>query len=202
MPADVRMIVVNRIHRDPAPLRQHLDVIDPDDLIAAVHGIDERLVVRYVPSQLSYFLVMGDNILRTAQRHARPLVEALVLNDAEDGSYEVLAHAVGERVGRSGITPLEEAVLFERLTRHYSEADIASRCNQPVSYVRQRLDLLHLCPPGQAALSEGRLPEGLAWHISRLVPALQYPFLDRWLSGEFATAGAAEAVARELPTVS
>ncbi|WP_405893761.1 hypothetical protein OG272_15940 [Streptomyces sp. NBC_00104] len=202
MPAIVRTIPIDSIRRYTAPIREHLDILDPDVLADAVTNLHQRPVVRYVPSPHGYVLVLGEDAIRTAQRHARITVEALVLNDTQDDAMKNLIDAVAERIGQPGITPLEEAVLFHRLSKRYSTHGIAARTGKLPAYVRSRMELLDLCPDGQAALGENRLPIGLAWHISRLPAGLQTPFLHRWTGGEFTNARTAEAAARALAAFS
>ncbi|MFF5968227.1 ParB/RepB/Spo0J family partition protein [Streptomyces collinus] len=194
----IRMIPTDRIDRVPAPASAHLDPMDPADLIAAVADLGKRITVRWVQGG-RYQLVIGEAQWAQARTSRQPMIEATVLNVPSDDRAWNLLHAVALQIGGPDITPLEEAVLFRRLADAGIGHDrIAKACGKFPTYIRWRIELLDLCPAGQTALSKGRLPVGLAWYISRLAPARQTPFLNRWLRGEFHGPREAQDAARDL----
>lgn len=197
--SDTQLITVRLVDRTDVGTRRHLDPVSLDDLAAAVACMHERITVRYVPSSGRFTMVAGEKLWRRAQAEGRELIEAVVLVAPADDAAWRLAKAVGWQVGDPAITPMEEAVLFQRLlVAGYAMAEIAEVCGKQVTYIRWRVELLDLIDQGQLALSEGRLPVSLAWYISRLAERDQLRFLLRWWAGHYTDQRDAERAAKAL----
>ncbi|MFE4796208.1 ParB/RepB/Spo0J family partition protein [Streptomyces sp. NPDC056708] len=190
-------ISIDRIHPNPAPIREHLDGITPEVMAALIDG-SQCLIVRLARTG-GYNVVLGHDVLRAARQDGSTLVDALVLIEHRPDPFEALVDGVAGRIFRGDIAPLEEAGLFHLLTQRFTVAEIAYRVGKAVTYIRWRLDLLDLSPAGQTALNDGRLPVGLASYIARLRDESQQDqFLGRWLAGEWTAASPAVRAAQEV----
>ncbi|KPI33300.1 hypothetical protein OV450_1388 [Actinobacteria bacterium OV450] len=198
--AIIRTIPMYAINPAPVSLRQHLEPIGIQDLTEAVVSLGDRITVRHIPSTHRYVLVMGEVLWTRAKAAGDTEIEAAVLNASTSSHTWRLVEEVARWIGNArAISPLEEGQLFRLLgDQGLSLADIGFACDRDVSYIESRMKILDLCPSGVAALSDGRLPFGVAWHMSHLALGRQDGFLNRWLANEFRNVYEAEAVARKL----
>ncbi|MFD6941069.1 ParB/RepB/Spo0J family partition protein [Streptomyces goshikiensis] len=197
--ATIRTIPMYAISPAPVALRQHLDPIGIPDLIEAVASLGDRITVRQIPTTGQYVMVLGETLLAEAKAAGDTEIEAAVLDYSTASHVWRLLAEVARWIGRPGITPLEEAQLFRLLLDNgLPQAAIASYFGKGKGYVGRRVQLLDLCPAGLAALSDGRLPIALAPHVSQLALGRQDGLLNAWFRGDFATAEAAVAFARQL----
>ncbi|PWI15999.1 hypothetical protein DI272_18885 [Streptomyces sp. Act143] len=110
-----------------------------------------------------------------------------------------LAQKVADQATVEGVTPMQEAGIFNALrTAGYSNDEIGEMTGHRACFVGWRLDLLTLCELGQLTLEAGKLPVNLAGYIAKLGPVNQGVMLTRWELGQFATCMDAEKHAQGL----
>ncbi|WP_018559226.1 MULTISPECIES: ParB/RepB/Spo0J family partition protein [unclassified Streptomyces] len=194
-----KTIPVDRIDRDPGQPREEFNEAKLNELAASMKKLGQLqpITVRYVPSTKRFTLVMGERRWRAAKIAGLTEMTALVMHGVPEGSRETFAKAVAENCGRLDMTPVEEAMAFQRLVdAEYSIEEVAEMVGKSSAYVGWRIDLLRLCEPAREALGKGHLPVGLAWYVSLLNCDNQMRFLTRYARGDFKSTREAEAFAQ------
>ncbi|MDA5192392.1 ParB/RepB/Spo0J family partition protein [Govanella unica] len=144
--------------------RHHFAEDHLEDLVNSIRekGILQPILVRRLidePDQ--YEIIAGERRWRAAQRaklHRVPVV----IRDYTDG--EALEVAIIENVQRADLSPIEEALGYERLMREFghTQEQIGQLVGKSRSHVANLLRLLTLPPPVQEMLGDGRLSMGHA----------------------------------------
>ncbi len=142
-----------------------------------VQGVLQPLLVRpglrpWKGDAPDYELVCGARRLRAAKLAGLATVPCVVRPMTDK---EALLAQVKENDQREDVPPLEQAEAYERLVedQKLTAADIAVETGRPVSYVRQRLELLKLSKDWRKALERGRVPLAAALKVAPLAPADQ-----------------------------
>lgn len=162
----------------PNPWNRQIDVKRLADMTESVrkHGVLQPVLVRPLPDakagQPLYELIAGERRWRASQAAGLPTVPALV---RQMDDLEVIELNLIENLQREGLHELDEAAGYERLLRRpdglrgfATVEELAERIGRSVSYIKQRLVLLKLCPEGVLAFREGELSFSLALRIARL----------------------------------
>ncbi|MFD4315024.1 ParB/RepB/Spo0J family partition protein [Streptomyces sp. NPDC058548] len=194
-----KSIPTDRIDRDPNQPREIFDEEKLEELTRSMKKLGQLqpVTVRYIPTTRRYTLIMGERRWRAARRAGITEMTALVLHGVQEGARETLAKAVAENVGRTDMTPIEEAKAFQRLVdAEYTIDEISEMVGKSSAYIGWRIDLLRLCDSAREALAKGHLAVGLSWYVSLLSPSNQMRFLVRHARGEFKSVREAEAFAQ------
>ncbi|MEI6317447.1 MAG: ParB/RepB/Spo0J family partition protein [Pseudomonadota bacterium] len=179
LPPLVEYLKYDSLHPSPTNPRavlQHLNELA--DSIARV-GILQPLLVRTHPS-----IPDAWEILSGHRRHAaaglaaeqlgqeKPALPCRIVSLSDENAAEV---ALVENLQRDDLSPLEEALGYERLQREYGHAVdiIAERIGKSSAYVYKKLRLTGLQQDGRDALSRGQISESVALLVARIPAKLQ-----------------------------
>ena len=160
--------------------RQSMDEHALTELAASVeeHGVIEPIIVR--PIQIGGFeVVAGSRRLAAAQRCELEDVPAIVRDVSSDEAAEI---AVIENLQDENLSPLDEAVAFQRLLasgRDGGISGLARRMGKGRRFIHRRLALLDLSDDIRTALVERRITVRHADLLTRLEPTAQEEGLDQ-----------------------
>ena len=135
---------VERIRPNPFQARQRFDALDELSSAIRTQGFISRLRVRpdhSTPGEGYFQLVYGERRLRAAILAGLSSVPCDV---ADYSDQEMLEIGLAENIQRQDLNPLEEAMVFQRLTQNgeYTIRELASRIGKHKDYVDGRLALL------------------------------------------------------------
>lgn len=158
--------VVRRVPLDqvvPSPL-QPRKAFAPEQLTELMdsireHGIIQPLIVRSVGGKLE--LIAGERRWRASKELGLKEVP-LIVREASD--RDVLEMALIENLQREGLSPIEEAEAYVRLSKDFNmrQEDIAQRVGKNRATVANAIRLLELPGNVRTMLSEGRISTGHA----------------------------------------
>jgi ParB family transcriptional regulator, chromosome partitioning protein len=141
-PLGVRNIPVDRIAPNPNQPRMHFDEESLSELAASIreHGVLQPILVRPAGEPQRYQLVAGERRWRAAQKAGLHEVPALIEQIDDDTALEI---AIIENLQREDLSPLEEAMMYERMTREhgYSVRRLAQKIGKDKGYIENRLRL-------------------------------------------------------------
>lgn len=135
---------VERIRPNPFQARQRFDALDELSSAIKTQGFISRLRVRpdpTAPGQGYFQLVYGERRLRAAILAGLTTVPCDV---ADYSDKEMLEIGLAENIQRQDLNPLEEAIVFQRMTKtgEYTIRELALRIGKNKDYVDGRLSLL------------------------------------------------------------
>lgn len=135
---------LERIRPNPFQARQRFEGLDELAEAIQAQGFISRLRVRpdpTAPGEGFFQLAYGERRLRAALLAGLSIVPCDV---AEYSDREMLEIGLAENIQRQDLNPLEEAVVFQRLTQagEYSIRELAGRIGKNKDYVDGRLALL------------------------------------------------------------
>ncbi|CAN5516660.1 hypothetical protein BH20CHL6_BH20CHL6_07910 [soil metagenome] len=137
----IRMVPLDRIDPNPDQPRLTFDEEALNDLAASVreHGILQPILVRPWTSR-QYQLVAGERRWRAARLAGLPEVPAIVEEINDETALEI---AIIENLQREDLSPLDEAIMFDRMTseRGYSVRKLAQKLGKDKGYIENRLRL-------------------------------------------------------------
>ena len=140
-PAAVRHLPLERIDPNPEQPRLALDQDALNELAASVreHGVLQPVLVRPLPAG-RYQLVAGERRWRAAQLANLETIPALVEEIDDQTALEI---AIIENLQREDLSPLEEAMIYDRMTHEhgYSVRRLAQKIGKDKGYVENRLRL-------------------------------------------------------------
>ena len=130
-------------------------VASVDGVSVAEKGVLQPIVVR--PVDGGYEVVAGERRYRAAQAAGLTTVPAVV-RDLSD--RETLEIAIIENLQREDLSPLDEAMLFERMTsKHgYSLRKLAQKLGKDKGYIENRLRLAGAPTEIKTSTTAGRKP--------------------------------------------
>ncbi len=148
-----RLVPVDRIDANPDQPRQTWDEAALDDLAASIreHGVLQPVLVR--PREGGrYQLVAGERRWRAAKRAGLQTVPAMIEDIDDDTALEI---AIIENLQREDLSPLDEALMFERMTADhgYSVRKLAQKLGKDKGYIENRLRLADAPPEVQQLVS-------------------------------------------------
>ena len=148
-----RLVPVDRIEANPDQPRQTWDEAAMDDLAASIreHGVLQPVLVR--PREGGrYQLVAGKRRWRAAKRAGLQTVPAMIEEIDDDTALEI---AIIENLQREDLSPLDEALMFERMTADhgYSVRKLAQKLGKDKGYIENRLRLADAPPEVQQLVS-------------------------------------------------
>ncbi len=175
---------------------------DPEKLVELIDSIKEKgiiqpILVRRIDNEPDHYeIIAGERRWRAAQQAKLHRVPVVIrdLNDAE-----ALEVAIIENVQRADLSPIEEALGYERLMREFghTQEQISQLVGKSRSHVANLLRLLTLPPPVQEMLADGRLSMG---HARALVNADDPVALANRIIKDQLNVRAAEDLARSTKT--
>lgn len=148
-----RLVPVDRIDANPDQPRQTWDEAALDDLAASIreHGVLQPVLVRPRDGG-RYQLVAGERRWRAAKRAGLQTVPAMIEEIDDDTALEI---AIIENLQREDLSPLDEALMFERMTADhgYSVRKLAQKLGKDKGYIENRLRLADAPPEVQQLVS-------------------------------------------------
>lgn len=166
----LRELPVGQIRPNPFQPRRSFDETALAELAASIKasGLLQPLVVRTAGS--GYELIAGERRWRAVQQLGWAKVPAVV-KEADDQA--LLTLALIENLQRDDLTPIDEAVGYQRLMEEFAipQAEVARLVGKDRSTVSNSLRLLKLPPAVQAMLEQRELTEGHARALLALASA-------------------------------
>ena len=140
-PAASRRIPVDRIEPNPDQPRMTWDEEGLDELAASVreHGVLQPILVRPLPAG-RYQLIAGERRWRAATKAGLTQIPAMIEEIDDDTALEI---AIIENLQREDLSPVDEALMFERMTTEhgYSVRKLAQKLGKDKGYIENRLRL-------------------------------------------------------------
>ena len=150
----VRHIPIDRIDPNPAQPRTRFEQSALDELTASVreHGILQPILVRPIEDTGRYQLVAGERRWRAAKAGGLATIPALIEELDDDTALEI---AIIENLQREDLSPLEEAVMYDRMIKEhgYSIRRLAQKLGKDKGYLENRLRLADAPPEIQDLVS-------------------------------------------------
>jgi ParB family transcriptional regulator, chromosome partitioning protein len=142
LPAGVRSLALDSISPNPDQPRMTFDEGALAELAASIreHGVLQPVLVRPTDKHHHYQLVAGERRWRAARVAGLREIPALVEQIDDDTALEI---ALIENLQREDLSPLEEALMYERMTSDhgYSVRRLAQKIGKDKGYVENRLRL-------------------------------------------------------------
>ncbi|HWP63257.1 MAG TPA: ParB/RepB/Spo0J family partition protein [Candidatus Binatia bacterium] len=142
----VRLIPLDRIEPNPDQPRMEFDEASLEELAASIreHGVLQPILVR-PREQGRYQLVAGERRWRASKRAGLDTIPALIEEIDDDTALEI---AIIENLQREDLSPLEEAMLYDRMVREhgYSIRRLAQKLGKDKGYLENRLRLADAPP--------------------------------------------------------
>ena len=139
---DVRRMPVERVYSNPAQPRQRFDEDALQDLAASIreHGVLQPILAR-PRADGHYQIVAGERRWRASKIAGLTEIPVIVEQIDDEAALEI---AIIENLQREDISPLEEAEMFERMTREhgYSLRKLATKLGKDKGYLENRLRLV------------------------------------------------------------
>jgi ParB family chromosome partitioning protein len=150
----IRQIPVDRIEANPNQPRTRFEQGALDELTASVreHGILQPVLVRPLEATNRYQLVAGERRWRAATAAGLASIPALIEELDDDTALEI---AIIENLQREDLSPLEEAVMYDRMVKEhgYSIRRLAQKLGKDKGYLENRLRLAGAPPEIQELVS-------------------------------------------------
>jgi ParB family chromosome partitioning protein len=150
----VRQVPVDRIEPNPNQPRTVFEQSALDELAASVreHGILQPVLIRPFGGPNRYQLVAGERRWRAATAAGLSTIPAMVEELDDDTALEI---AIIENLQREDLSPLEEAVMYDRMVKDhgYSIRRLAQKLGKDKGYLENRLRLADAPPEIQQLVS-------------------------------------------------
>jgi ParB family chromosome partitioning protein len=138
--AQIREVPIAKILPNPAQPRLSYDEESLTELADSIreHGVLQPILVR--PAGTKYELIAGERRWRASGMAGRETIPAIVVEFDEQTALEV---SIIENLQREDVSPLEEAVMFRKMTDTfgYSVRQLAQKVGKDKGYVENRLRL-------------------------------------------------------------
>ena len=143
--AQIREVPITKILPNPAQPRLSYDEDSLTELADSIreHGVLQPILVR--PAGTKYELIAGERRWRASGMAGRETIPAIVVEFDEQTALEV---SIIENLQREDVSPLEEAVMFRKMTDTfgYSVRKLAQKVGKDKGYVENRLRLTDASP--------------------------------------------------------
>jgi ParB/RepB/Spo0J family partition protein len=140
-PTGVRNVPVDRIEPNPDQPRLTFDEEGLQELAASIteHGVLQPILVRPL-GEHRYQLIAGERRWRAARIAGRHELPAMIEEIDDETALEI---AIIENLQREDLSPLDEAIMYERMTteRGYSLRKLAQKLGKDKGYIENRLRL-------------------------------------------------------------
>ncbi|MEA2676190.1 MAG: ParB family transcriptional regulator, chromosome partitioning protein [Chloroflexota bacterium] len=141
-PTGIRNIPLDRIEPNPDQPRMNFDEAALADLASSIreHGVLQPILVRPTGELQRYQLVAGERRWRAAKAAQLEVIPALIEQLDDETALEI---GIIENLQREDLSPLEEAMIYDRMTREhgYSVRRLAQKIGKDKGYVENRLRL-------------------------------------------------------------
>ncbi len=141
-----RLVPLDRIDPNPQQPRLSIDETTIDELAASMreHGVLQPILVRPQPAG-RYQLIAGERRWRAARKAGLVTIPAMIEEIDDDTALEI---AIIENLQREDLSPLDEALLYERMTQDhgYSLRKLAQKLGKDKGYIENRLRLADAPP--------------------------------------------------------
>src|SRR5687767_5089578 len=142
-PIGIRNIPLDRISPNPDQPRMNFDEDALAELAASIteHGVLQPILVRPIDGELQrYQLVAGERRWRAARQVGLKEIPALIEQLDDETALEI---GIIENLQREDLSPLEEALIYERMTHEhgYSVRRLAQKLGKDKGYIENRLRL-------------------------------------------------------------
>ena len=141
-PPGIRNIPLDRITPNPGQPRMTFDEDALAELAASIieHGVLQPILVRPLAELQRYQLVAGERRWRAARAAGLHEIPALIEQLDDDTALEI---GIIENLQREDLSPLEEAMIYERMTHEhgYSVRRLAQKLGKDKGYIENRLRL-------------------------------------------------------------
>jgi len=138
----VRNIPLDRITPNPDQPRMNFDEDALAELAASVteHGVLQPILVRPTGELQQYQLVAGERRWRAARAAGLREIPALIEQLDDETALEI---GIIENLQREDLSPLEEAMIYERMTQEhgYSVRRLAQKLGKDKGYIENRMRL-------------------------------------------------------------
>jgi ParB family transcriptional regulator, chromosome partitioning protein len=182
--------------------RQPRQVFDDESLAELAHSIKEfgllqPIVVRPLPADASYELIMGERRWRAAQQAGLDRIPAIVRGTADDA---MLRDALLENIHRVQLNPLEEAAAYQQLLDDFgvTHEQLAIRIGRSRPVITNTIRLLKLPVAVQRRVAVGVLSAGHA----RALLSLDSPVAQEDLAARIVAEGLSVRATEEAVTLS
>ena len=142
----VRVISVDRITPNPEQPRLAIDAKTLEELAASIreHGVLQPILVRPL-DEGEFQLIAGERRWRASRAAGLATIPALVEDIDDDTALEI---AIIENLQREDLSPLDEAVMYDRMVREhgYSVRKLAQKLGKDKGYLENRLRLADAPP--------------------------------------------------------
>jgi ParB family transcriptional regulator, chromosome partitioning protein len=150
----VRHVPIDRIDPNPDQPRTRFEQSALDELTASIreHGILQPVLLRPIEDTNRYQLVAGERRWRAATAAGLATIPALIEELDDDTALEI---AIIENLQREDLSPLEEAVMYDRMIKDhgYSIRRLAQKLGKDKGYLENRLRLADAPPEIQELVS-------------------------------------------------
>lgn len=134
-----------------------------DELVASIRevGVLQPVVVRPVPGDNPYELVMGERRWRASQKAGLQEIPAIIRHTSDE---DLLRDALLENLHRSQLNPLEEAAAYQQLLEDFdcTQDELSVRIGRSRPQISNTLRLMKLPPLVQRRVASGVLSAGHA----------------------------------------
>ncbi|HWH23449.1 MAG TPA: ParB/RepB/Spo0J family partition protein [Candidatus Limnocylindria bacterium] len=185
-PLGVRNIPLERISPNPEQPRMNFDETALAELAASIreHGVLQPILVRPAGEPHHYQLVAGERRWRAAQEAGLAEIPALIEQLDDDTALEI---GIIENLQREDLTPLEEALIYERMTAEhgYSVRRLAQKLGKDKGYIENRLRLADAPPEIKQLVSLRKDTVSHAYELLKIDdPRKRRRLADQVASGE------------------
>jgi ParB family chromosome partitioning protein len=168
-PAGVRNIKLDHITPNPDQPRMTFDEEALNELAASIreHGVLQPILVRPGSEPQQFQLVAGERRWRAAQKAELREIPALIEDIDDDTALEI---AIIENLQREDFSPLEEALMYERMTSEhgYSVRKLAQKIGKDKGYVENRMRLADAPPEIRELVSVRKDTLSHAYELMRI----------------------------------
>lgn len=197
----LKNIDIAAITRNPNQPRQSFDPVALNDLADSIerNGLKQPITVRPVEGDHPYMVVMGERRFRAHKiLQERGVLDAITCHVRKMGDEEMHIDAILENLQRAEVSPIEEAMAYERAVEEYGYSIEKLALTLGISQIwriRDRLQLLGLTLDNRQLVSIGMISSTQAYHMARLSPNGQHEFLQLIKAGFCNSNKACEAAA-------
>jgi len=142
VPTGIRNIPLDRISPNPEQPRMNFEEQPLADLAASIreHGVLQPILVRPTAELHRFQLVAGERRWRAARAAGLKEIPALIEQLDDETALEI---GIIENLQREDLSPLEEAMIYERMTQDhgYSVRKLAQKLGKDKGYIENRLRL-------------------------------------------------------------
>jgi ParB family chromosome partitioning protein len=136
-----RNVPIERIEANPDQPRLSFDEETLKELAASIkeHGVLQPILVRPLPGG-RYQLIAGERRWRSARLAGLSTIPAMIEEIDDETALEI---AIIENLQREDLSPLDEALIYERMTQGhgYSVRKLAQKLGKDKGYIENRLRL-------------------------------------------------------------